>query len=604
MNYRLFYHSNTCRKSTTVALIAFFSILLSVSFVPSLVKAQSPITARVDRNTITIDEQVVLNVTITGDFLKIPQPDLNDIGPFIVVSSSTSTQVSIVNGEMTSQSVFIYHLQPLQEGELEIGAIGVNIDGMLYQTDPIQLEVFASGSPLVPQSQNSPDSDTPPVRPGEEFFVIADVDNPNPYLGQQIIYTFRIYQALGFPPGQPDYTPPSFTDFWSQEIVAPSHYTTELNGIGYTVTEIITALFPANLGSITIEPASLVIPGGLLSPDIRLEAEPVQVEVKPLPEQGKPENFSGAVGHYTIDAMLSESEVVVNNPVTLLVEIKGTGNIETLAEPALPEMEAWRLFESKSFSNFDTENGKVGGTRSFERLVVPGQAGELTFEPIRFSYYDPEAQAYQTISTDPIVITVLPDDSQPALPTVVSFNNNEEESVNLITSDIRHIKPVPATLSVGATLSVVWQTVYWVAWILPLFAVVAIQIWQQRHQRLKTDPAFARDQRAKRQALNTLNEVQSASSKERASAAGRALLGYLSDKLNKPTSGLTTAGLLQLLRESRLQTQQIERIEALLNQIDIGRFAPISAGDAESITEETRSLIDDLEKSFNRRRKR
>ncbi|MCB0210025.1 MAG: protein BatD [Anaerolineae bacterium] len=604
MNYRLFYNSNSRRKSTTYALIAFFCLLLSVSLPPSLAQAQAPITARVDRNTLTIDEQVVLNVTVTGDFLKIPQPDLTNIGPFIVVSSSTSTQVSIVNGQMTSQSVFIYHLQPLQEGTLEVGAIGVNIDGLLYQTDPIPLEVLASGSPVVPQSQSSPNSDTPSVRPGEEFFVIADVDNPNPYLGQQIVYTFRIYQALGFPPGQPDYTPPSFTDFWSHEIVAPSHYTVDLNGIGYTVTEIMTALFPANLGSITIEPASLVIPGGLLSPDIRLEAEPVQVEVKPLPEQGKPENFSGAVGQYNIRATLSESQVVINNPVTLLIEIEGIGNIQTLAEPPLPEMAEWRLFETKSFSDINTENGKVGGTRTFERLVVPGQTGELTFEPISFSYYDPEAQVYRTISTEPLGITVLPDDSQPALPTVVDFNNSQEEAMNVITSDIRHIKPVPSSLRIGAALSGLGQVVYWAGWILPLFIVAAVQIWQHRRERLQKDPAFARDQRAKRQAFSTLNEVQSADSKERASAAGRALLNYLSDKLNKPTSGLTTAGLLQLLRQSRLQTRQIERIEALLNQIDIGRFAPISAGDAESITEETRQLIDDLEKSFNRRRKR
>lgn len=600
MNYRTICQHN--KKSIVSALIVFL-LLVSITglFAPSA-EAQAPITARVDRNALTIDEQVVLNVTITGDFRKIPQPDLTNLGSFVVVSSSTSTQVSIVNGEMTSQSVFIYHLQPLQAGELEIGPLGVNIDGVLYQTDPIQLEVFASGTPLVPQSQNSPDSDTPPTLPGEEYFVTADVDNPNPYLGQQIIYTFRIYQALGFPPGQPDYTPPPFTDFWSHEIIAPAHYTTELKGIAYTVTEIMTALFPANLGSITIEPASLVIPGGLLNPDIRLEAEPIVVEVKPLPEEGKPENFGGAVGQYSIRAMLSESEVVVNDPLTLVVEIQGTGNIETLAEPTLPEMEKWRLFESSSYSDVDAQDGRISGKRTFERLVVPGQSGELVFEPISFSYYDPQTQSYQTIQTDPMPITVLPDDSESAL-SMVDFNE-QGDTVNLVTTDIRHIKPVPASLNVGVALSAVWQIFYWTAWIVPLFLVVAVQFWQRRQQRLQKDPAFARDQQAKRQALKMLAEVQSADSKARASAAGRALLGYLSDKLNKPTTGLTTEGLIRLLRESRLQPRQIERIKALLSQIDVGRFAPISAGDAESITAETRQLIDDLEKVFNRRQRR
>lgn len=592
------------KKESNSLTIALLLAVLLLGLLAAPINAQSPITARVDRNALTVDEQVVLTVTVTGDFLKIPQPDLANLGDFIVVSSSTSTQVSIVNGQMTSQGVYLYRLQPLREGPVEIGAIGVNIDGQLYQTDPIQLEVFAGGTPLLPPNQTNPDTDAPTLSPGEEFFVKAKVDNANPFLGQQIVYTFQIYQASGFAFGQPDYTPPSFTDFWSHEIIAPLHHPEEINGITYMVTEIMTALFPANLGSITIEPASLVIPGSLLSPDIRLETEPVTVEVKSLPEQGKPEDFSGAVGQYTIKATLSDSEVVVNHPLTLLVTIEGTGNIQTLAEPALPEMDKWRLFESKSFTDIDASNGRMTGTRTFERLVVPGQAGELTFEPISFSYYDPDAQAYNTIRTGPIPVTVLPDDSQPALPTVVDFNDEAQSSVNLLASDIRHIKPAPASLNVGTTLSVAGQVVYWMAWIVPLFLVAGVQIWQHRQQRLQQDPAFARDQRAKRQALNILNEAKTAGSKEQAAAAGRALLGYLSDKLNKPTAGLTTGGLIQLLRESRLQTRHIERIETLLHQIDIGRFAPISAGDAESIILETQHLIDDLEKSFSRRRKR
>lgn len=309
------------------------------------------------------------------------------------------------------------------------------------------------------------------------------------------------------------------------------------------------------------------------------------------------------MGQYTIEASLSDSQVVVNHPLTLIVAIKGTGNIQTLAEPTLPEMDKWRMFESKSFTDIDASNGQVTGTRTFERLVVPGQAGELIFEPVSFSYYDPDAQAYNTIRTEPIPVTVLPDDSQPALPTVVDFNN-EEQPVNLLASDIRHIKPVPTSLNVGPALSVIGQVVYWMAWIVPLFLVAGVQIWQHRQQRLQKDPAFARDYRAKRQALNILNDAKTVGLKEQAAAAGRALLGYLSDKLNKPTTGLTTGGLIQLLRASRLQTRQIERIEALLHQIDIGRFAPISAGDAESIILETQHLIDELEKTFSRRRKR
>ena len=112
--------------------------------------AQSPITAQVDRNSLAADEQLVLSVTVSGDFLKIPQPDISLLEDFVVVSSSTSTQVSIVNGQMTSQGVFIYRLQPLREGQLVINPISVNVDGQVYLTDPISIEVLPGGLPNNP----------------------------------------------------------------------------------------------------------------------------------------------------------------------------------------------------------------------------------------------------------------------------------------------------------------------------------------------------------------------------------------------------------------------------------------------------------------------
>lgn len=562
--------------------------------------AQSPITAHVEPTRLSIDDQFTLNVTVSGDFLTIPNPDLSQLQDFVVVSSSTSTQVSIVNGQMSSQKIFLYRLKPLIEGKQLIGPISVNIGGNIYQTDPIEIEVFGSNSQILPPGEDVPDTTAPDTLEDQNFFIEAEVDNPTPYLGEQIIYTFRLYQAVNFL-RQPDYEPPDFTDFWSSEILSQPHYNTEANGRQYLVSEIRTALFPANLGSLIIEPSTLIIPGAVFNPDIQLETNPVEVEVRPLPE-GAPEDFSGVVGQYDIKASLSESEAKVNEPVTLLVEIEGTGNIQTLTEPSLPELPGWRIFESQATTTIETDEDVVRGLRRYERLVVPGQPGEQTFPAISFSYYDPDAKAYQTISSDPIPITILPDESAQALPPIIEVGEDGKVSVERISADIRHIKPVPTALSTAESLSSIVWLFYGCGWLLPVLIVGGVQIWQRKQRRLRQDVAYARDVRAQRVALNILAEAQQQDATNDANAAGRALLGYLSDKLNTPTAGLTTNDLINLLNESRLDATLIDRTQTLLHQIDIGRFAPITAGRAGTIIADTQQLINDLEKSFGRRR--
>lgn len=555
--------------------------------------AQSPITARVDRTTITTDEQVTLTVTVSGDLINIPRPDLSRLADFRVISTSTSTQVSIINGELTSQGIFAYRLQPLGEGKLTIPPVSVELGGQTYQTEPLTIEVLAGSGGGTPPGQDFPSTEAPSNLEGQ-LFVEAEVDNNLPYLGQQIIYTFRLYQAVNFI-GQPDYQPPSFTNFWGQNVLAQPHYNTTTDGRDYLVTEIQTALFPANIGEITIDSAKLVIPGGFFEPDVVLQTDPLTVDVQPLPA-GDPENFKGAVGQFEIRTDLSEAAGQVNEPMTLGIEIEGAGNIETLSEPPLPDLPNWRLFDSQVTTTIDVQEDRVHGTRRFERLVVPGQPGEYIIPPVEFSYFDPQAGRYRTVRSEPIPVTVRPGETESPALTVVS---PDQESFTVVAGDIRHIKPVPANLrSAGSRLLI--NPVYWGCWLLPALVVGGVWAWQKQRQRFAEDVAYARRQTARRRALQILNEDQP-TGRDGYAAAHRALLGYLSDMLNRPTVGLTTAGLIALLREVELDPVLIERVQSTLEKIEIGRFAPVEETAAQALLADTRQLIVDLEKQFRGR---
>jgi len=556
---------------------------------PDIILAQAPVTAEVDRTNIGVNEQLTLSVTVSGELLDIPTPDLSRLQDFRVVGSSSSTQISIINGELTTQGRFLYRLQPLGEGALVIPPIAVEVDGQSFQTEPIHIEVIAGNVPpptgedtAVPDSLNG------------GVLVEAEVDNPTPYLGQQIIYTFRFFYQPNSFFRQPDFEPPAFTNFWGQNILAQPQFRAVIDGQEYIVTEMRTALFPASIGQLTIDPTEVSIPGGLLEPDIIRETEQITVDVRPLPD-GSPPDFRGAVGQFDIRASLSETTGKVNEPVTLSVELEGSGNIEMLTEPNLPELPNWRIFESQVSTQIDIQNDKVHGTRRFERLIVPGQHGEYTIPPIHFSYFDPEAIEYRIVSTEPMLIAVEPGEVEESTVTVIGA---DKQPVAILAGDIRHIKPVPTALY-SVDVSMLTNSLYWACWLGPALVVGSVWLWQRRRQRFAADEAYARRKTARRTARKRLAEAKRSETGSYV-LVQRALLGYLSDKLNSPTVGLTADSLTGLLREAQLEPALIERVQAILNQTDIGRFAPVEKGTAEALISDTRRLINDIEKAFRR----
>lgn len=559
----------------------------------ALAQSPSPISAKVDRTILSTNEQITLTVTVMGDFLNIPSPDMSQITDFVIVESSTTTQVSIINGDLTTQGVYVYRLQPLKEGGLTIGSISVNIDGKVYQTSPIEIRVVA-GAATAPTAV--PPADGANALPGQDFFVEVEVDNPKPYLGQQVLYTFKFYQGTFDFIVQPDFQLPNFTNFWTETVLSQPTYSKNISGRDYLVTETRVALFPANPGPATISPAKVLIPNFPYQ-DIALDTEPVTLEVQSLPE-GAPSDFKGAVGQYEINARLSDTEGKVNEPLALIVELHGMGNIKALIEPVVPKLPNWRVFESKVSDTIRAEDRAVYGTRRFERLVVPGQPGDYTIPPINFSYFDPQAGQYRTVSSQPIPITVKAgeDDALP-LPPVIG-TGSERQPISVLAGDIRHIKPAPTILN-SEDAPLLSQPIYWTGWVLPALAVGGIWVWQNRRQHLAENTALARNLRARRAAHKILHEAHR-SEVDGYAAAHRALLGYLSDKLNRPTAGLTNNGLLAVLQESRLNSTLIERVKGTLEQIEIGRFAPGGQAAVESFLAETQQLINDLESSFKK----
>jgi hypothetical protein len=613
-------------------------LLLGLMALPAL--GQSPVTAEVDRNFLSTDDALVLTVTIdtsAGDAARPTLPTMND---FQILGSSSGTKISIVNGDMTVQETYNYSLRPLRDGALIIDPITVQINGQVYSTQPITIEVTQGTGQLQPAPNpglpnqpggslpsipgfpnlnqllppgfqtlpNTPGGQLPQAQPmdpaemptelvGQDYFIEAEIDNPNPYQGEEIVYTFRFYQA-GSLFDQPDYTAPSFTGFWSKELSDQQmNYSTEAAGRPYRVTELRTVLVPTVTGEVSIDPARLSIPGDFFSSGVELQTQPLAVNVQALPPDA-PESFRGAVGQFDISAATDLTQAEVNDTVTMNVRISGAGNLETMPDPVWTEGPEWRSFDSKATVNAQFVDGRLQGSRTYERVLLPTEGGELLLPAIEFSYFNPDTGSYETKSTEPILINVsgeagasMPDSPAPLDP---GTNTPQNTAVAPANPALRPIKSSAELNSAAASL-LTEQMGYWLLWAVPLLLLVGHFSWKRYQQRLLDTADLRRSKSAAGKAQKALKEAQKQGLGQE--AAGPILNSYMEDKLNQPVSGLSQTQLAALLSAKEVDENLSRRVQNCLMLSEMGRYAPaeltLKQGD---LWTETAAVIDELDK--------
>lgn len=594
----------------------FLLALVSLFVVVDPLYAQSPsITAEVDRNRISINEQVILSIVITGEASTPPAlPSLD----FEIIGTSRGSQISIVNGNMTTQSTHSFTLQPKRTGNLNIDSIEVEIDGQSYKSAPIMIRVGRiqgqnQGSASAQPTPEPDDADTnaPTTLEEQDFFIEAEVDNLSPYIGQQIVYTFRFYQAADLL-GQPHYEAPDFTGLWNQHDTEQDAYQTQVADRTYLITELKTILFPTVVGERTISPALLTLPGNVFNRGQTLGTDSIVLDVQPLP-QPEPDDFSGAVGIFDISATMNPTEVEVDEPVTLKVVIEGFGNAEAIPQPELPELDEWRVFEPTSNTSSEPLDDSLYARREDEQLWLPSQGGSYTVPAISYTFFNPDTETYETATTDPIVVNVVGEAPQPA-PTAELVRDNtassasnsssngsypEPDAIAPLEVDIRPLKAVPATLT-PARPDLISRLNYRVAWVMPLLLFAAYMIWGWQRDKLLSNPSLIRRSKAHKNARSILKRAQKEKGINLYIAIDKAITGYLNDKLDQPIQGLTHKMLVSLLQEKGLDITLADRVTQILSESEQARFAPqeLTAEPTQALVKRAEKLLADLEQGL------
>lgn len=557
-------------------------------------------------------ETVQLTLTFTG-VQAMPPIQLPDIKGVKVRFVGPSTKFVVVNGRYSSTVSYIYHLFPEQAGQYEIPAVTVTVDGKSYSTDPITLNV-APGGAVPPQAAG--------VGTGMsgKVFLVLSVPKREVYVNEKVPLTIKLYIAQN-----ENVRPVSNIDFKREGFDVDTkldsrRYGQELGGEAYEVIEFKAYVYPRQTGSLTLGPAELVcqilvdtgqssslfddLPGifqddifkGILSQEwrsVNVKSADLGLRVLPVPEDGKPADFSGAVGRFDFEAAVNPAEVKVGDPLTARFQVSGDGSLKDAVMPQFKDQEHFKVY--------DPQVREEDGKKVLEQVVIPKDAALQEIPAVSFSYFDVETGQYKTVTRGPFPVKVSPAAAESGAP-VVAVPSSEPEGKEVLGRDISFIKERPGRFRpVGHRVYHAWW--FYVLTAAGIIGWVAADAAYHFKHRMRTDQAFAQKLTAPRKARNNLARAEGLLRKgvqrDFYDALFKTLQDYLSEKCGVAAGAMTTGAIGRALEDLSVSKSVETKIKNILQDCEMVRYAAVDLDQAKmsSSLAACRDVIDYFERS-------
>jgi len=306
--------------------------------------------------------------------------------------------------------------------------------------------------------------------------------------------------------------------------------------------------------------------------EVPVAVEVVRIEVLPLPAEGRPADFTGAIGQWNIELDAKPTELAVGDPITLTVKLSGSGNIDTVPPVQLQNLADFKVYDPTTKTTKNELN--TTGERIFQQVLVPTATTATQLPVVQLSYFDPLVKAYRSVTRGPISIKVNAGTGNHSAIVSGALRARPSERLG---QDIVYRKgtagPAPPPVFAGTPA-------FWIFNLLPLGGLAGVLAWKQRRDKLAGNIAYARRSRAARRARNNLSAASGYAEVQ------RALQDYLGDRLNIPSSGLTAS----VVDEQQLPVQ----VRAIFEACDAARFAGV-AQDVAALKQQVEQVIDELE---------
>ena len=578
------------KRISSIIIFIFMLNLVSTAYAKEI-----KVVISVDKTVVEAGSHFRMTIGVQGAFdTEVPQitPPENFI---LMYGPSVSTQTSIVNNVVAIFRGFTYSFSPTETGIFELGPATLEYKGKVYTSNSVKIEVVKR-TPF----EGDVDADTERSKRidiNKRIFVELETDKKEAYIYEQIVESFKLFFQKGLPIDDLDYVAASTKSFLAEKLGEERRYEEVRDGILYNVIELRTALFPLVSGNIEIPPAkfncNIIIRqqgyrnsifdefsgrGGQKYP-VERSTDSVKLKIKPLPESDKPDNFAGTVGRFTMDVLAKPTEVKVGDPITLSINIRGKGNIQTIGEPVLApgDEKDFKIYPAETDTTITDRGDGIKGEKLFSKVVEPQHENIDMIPAISFSYFDPELEKYMTITHNPIPIVV--EHSEVEIPIRFSLEDAEKVKgqVKILTKDIL---PIMSDLySFKNQGFAIYNRPLFLAFIFltPILVVIACVYVQRHRELLQTDVGYARKRRAlsraKKQLSNARQLVQLDNPSEFYSTLAKTVMEHIADKLNLAPASITSDNISGILENRGVSHDVIKELKECLESCDYGRFS-------------------------------
>ena len=593
-------------------------IILFLMLVPLWLWAQDDPTLTVSaKKQVMVGErfQVVFEANAEGKNFSAPSFEGFTVvgGPF----TSTSSSFQMVNGSMSHsvKCTYTFALQAYQEGTFHVGSATLNVKGKKVSSEPFDIKVIpddgshaapSGGGDAAGQGRSQQNTNDPQVS-GKDLFLNVIPSKKSVYVGDQVVLTYKIYTKVPVSSLSVERMP-SYAGFWTKDISDNTNSLRQnseyINGIEYTTAEVQkTVIVPQRAGKLTIDPMIIECVAQVRTESNRqrsmdpfeaffndpffnrnivnvkkeLTSQTLTLEVKSLPENGKPASFAGAVGNFNFKSEIDKTELSTNEAFTLTLTVSGTGNVELLQMPAPVFPPDFEVYDPKVTTSVNPTSNGLSGTKKAEFLVIPRRAGSFTIPAVEFSYFNPANETYQTLQSEPYEIKV---DKGAGSDDGGGIYASNQEDIKYLGSDIRHIMTGDAHLKPMHTFFFGSAAYFVVLLVLLALFVILLFVLKKREQMSK-DTAANRNRKADKVARVRLkNAYQYLKAKDQEKfyvEMSQALWGYIADKLGIERSKLSMDTVNETMKSKNVPDELTKQFIDTLNSCEFARFAPGSA---------------------------
>lgn len=527
----------------------------------------------------------------------------------------SSSSIQIINGKRSSshQTTFTYILIPKATGTFQLPAATALLSGNRISSTQASIQVVSDGASSSQSSgqkggKSSGGGQTSSTGSGEissnDLFMRLSLSRTEVVIGEPITATLKIYQranVVGFENAKF----PTFNGFWSQETYVPNNIEFKRESLDdkiYNTAVLRTyVLIPQQSGTITIDPAELVCLVNIrTAPSTsnslfdsffqdeyrtirkRVTTPAVKVKVNPLPA-GQPASFGGGVGNFGISARLTTDNLKTHDAASLIITVSGRGNVALLEEPKVNFPPDFEVYDTKTTENTDKSNGGTSGSKSFEYPFIPRSHGDFTIDPVEYSYYDVNAGKYVTLRTEPLHVKVAKGKGGDSTPVTTVNSGVERKDVKSLADDIRFIFTGKPGLS-GSGSFFVGSVFFWILLALMILGATSVYLAFRKVAAMRADVAGTKNRRATKMAQKRLKLAGEYLDKNLYTAfyeeLHKALIGFVSDKLNMDMSEISKDNIASALTEGGVSEEQTKAFTDLLDACEFARYSPDGGNEA------------------------